>query len=277
MADAARPGRESGIALLVLALFLSGGCARLAQTTSSPAANGSASLAATASPGATPRIVAGGVEEIADPEGVARRSIAAETGTNPGDWKLLKAAVTTVGPYPDAAWSGKFLNAAAEADACVIVLPADRVVDCGALADLQAQAESQLTATAQQLYDDHLATLAGSPAAAAYVSTTFGIYAESLPDTSGIEGKPSPYDRVIVLEVEGYFPASHSCGFIVTACFDTAVELIYHVATDSVLHIAYLHDPASRDIPSPGPSLSERFSDLSLWGTPIPVVIAGQQ
>ena len=107
------------------------------------------------------------------------------------------------------------------------------------------------------------------PAAAAYLTTTYKAYAASLPDTAGIEGSPSPSDVVILVEIEGYFPASHSCGFIMGACYDTGILVAFDQTLDKTLEVTYGDDPWSRDRPSPGPSVSERFALLRRFGTPV--------
>lgn len=129
---------------------------------------------------------------------------------------------------------------------------------------------------AQRLFDDQIGSRPGTVAAAAYVTTTYSIYAESLVDTAGISGTPGPYDRVIVLEAEGIFPAIHSCGFVMSACNDTGFELTYDVATSETINLRYFYDPWSRDLPSPEPSVSERFRDLRQFGTPIRLAVDGQ-
>ena len=107
------------------------------------------------------------------------------------------------------------------------------------------------------------------PAAAAFVTTTYAAYASSLPDTAGIQGAPSPSDVVILVEIEGYFPASHSCFFPMGACYDTGIFVAFDQTLDQTLGVTYEDDPWSRDRPSPGPSVSERFGLLRHLGTPV--------
>jgi len=124
-------------------------------------------------------------------------------------------------------------------------------------------------ARAQSLVDGLLSSRPGQPAAAAFVSTTYASYAASLPDVAGISGRPSPSDPVLVIEVEGFFPATHSCGLILTACFDTGILVAYDLNLRETLGVTYEDDPWSRDRPSPRPSVSERFRELRQWGTPV--------
>jgi len=128
---------------------------------------------------------------------------------------------------------------------------------------------------AQRLFDDQIGSRPGTDAAAAYVTTIYGIYAESLVDTAGISGTPGPYDRVIVLEAEGIFPSTHSCPFSYP-CYDTGFELAYDVATSETINFQYFYDPWSRDLASPEPSVSERFRDLRQFGTPVRLAVDGQ-
>ncbi len=112
-------------------------------------------------------------------------------------------------------------------------------------------------------------TASHPPAAAALVTTTYAAYAASRPDTAGIQGTPSPSDVVLLVEIEGYFPASHSCGFIMGACYDTGIFVAFDQTLDQTLEVTYEDDPWSRDRPSPGPSVSERFALLRHFGTPV--------
>jgi hypothetical protein len=98
--------------------------------------------------------------------------------------------------------------------------------------------------------------------------TTYAAYAASLPDTAGIQGTPSPSDVIILVEIEGYFPASHSCGFMV-ACYDTGVFVAFDQTLDQTLDVTYEDNPWSRDRPSPEASVSERFALLRQFGTPV--------
>lgn len=125
-----------------------------------------------------------------------------------------------------------------------------------------------VTAKAQSIVDS-LTTPSYPPAAAAFVTTTYAVYAASLSDTAGIQGTPSPSDVVILVEIEGYFPASHSCGFILGACYDTGIFVAFDQTLDQTLGMTYEDDPWSRDRPSPGPSVSERFALLRRVGTPV--------
>jgi hypothetical protein len=125
------------------------------------------------------------------------------------------------------------------------------------------------TAKAQSLVDRFLSSRPGQAAAAAFVTTTYGSYAATLPDVAGISGTPSPSDSVLVVELEGFFPATHSCGFIMTACFDTGIMVAYDLNLGDTLDVTYEDDPGSRDRPSPQASVSERFGVLRQWGTPV--------
>jgi len=116
---------------------------------------------------------------------------------------------------------------------------------------------------------DSFTTASHPPAAGAFETTTYAVYAASLPDTAGIQGTPSPSDVVILVEIEGYFPASHSCGFIMVACHDTGISVAFDQTLDQTLGVTYEDDPWSRDRPSPGPSMSERFAHLRHMGTPV--------
>lgn len=125
-----------------------------------------------------------------------------------------------------------------------------------------------VTAKAQSIVDSHTSP-SYPPAAAAFVTTTYTLYAASLPDTAGVQGTPSPSDFVILVEIEGYFPASHSCGFIMGTCYDTGIFVAFDQTLDQTLAVTYEDDPWSRDRPSPGPSVSERFALLRHLGTPV--------
>lgn len=126
----------------------------------------------------------------------------------------------------------------------------------------------RVTAKAQSIVDS-LTSPSYPPAAAAFVTTTYTLYAASLPDTAGIQGTPSPSDVVLLVEIEGYFPASHSCGFIIGACYDTGIFVAFDQTLDQTLAVTYEDDPWSRDRPSAGPSVSERFALLRHLGTPV--------
>jgi hypothetical protein len=107
------------------------------------------------------------------------------------------------------------------------------------------------------------------PAAAAFLTTTYAAYAASRPDTTGMEGTPLPTDVVILVEIEGYFPASHGCGFALVGCHDTGILVAFDQTLDQTLEVTYEDDPWSRDRPSPAPSVSERFAILRSFGTPV--------
>lgn len=133
--------------VMLCVLVAVAGCARFAQSSNSTETDPSSAPTATATAIQSPllAIVAHGVDQIADPEATAMAYIVSQTHTKASDWKLLNKAVTDIGPYPDAAWSGKFYNGATKEDACVIVLADDRVLDCSATNELRDQAEAQLT------------------------------------------------------------------------------------------------------------------------------------
>jgi hypothetical protein len=133
----------------------------------------------------------------------------------------------------------------------------------------QADASADVRAQAQKLLDGLLGTHPGNAAAAAYVTTTYKGYAAT-PDALPIEG-PSPSDPILVVTVEGWFPASHSCGFMVTACFDTGIELVYDIAMDKTIHVSYFYDPNVADDPLATRPLGARFVDLRQWGDPVPL------
>lgn len=115
-----------------------------------------------------------------------------------------------------------------------------------------------------------LTTPSHPAAAAAFVTTTYAVYATSLPETAaGIQAKPSPSDVVILVEIEGYFPASHSCGFMMGTCHDTGIFVAFDQTLGQTLAVSYEDDPWSRDRPSPGPSVSQRFALVHRVGTPV--------
>jgi hypothetical protein len=108
-----------------------------------------------------------------------------------------------------------------------------------------------------------------TPKAAAFVTTTYAAYAGSSPDTVGIEGTPSPSDVVILVEMEGLFDQP-SCMFnAVAGCYDTGIVVAFDQTIDETLEVTYYDDPWSRDRPSPAPSVSERFTYLRHFGTPV--------
>jgi hypothetical protein len=110
--------------------------------------------------------------------------------------------------------------------------------------------------------------------AAAYVTTTSTDYIATLPDTAGFRSLPPGSDVVIVVEIEGWWPAQHSCA-PGSRCFDTGMIVASDVTSGTTLDSATEVDPWSRDLPSPGPTVSERFHVLSHWGTPIPLEVSG--
>jgi hypothetical protein len=101
------------------------------------------------------------------------------------------------------------------------------------------------------------------------VTTTYAAYTASIPDTAGIQGTPSPSDVMLLVEIEGYSPASHSCRFMMVACYDTGIFVAFDQTLDQTLAVTYEDDPWSRDRPSPEPSVSERFALLRHFGTPV--------
>jgi hypothetical protein len=125
-----------------------------------------------------------------------------------------------------------------------------------------------VTAKAHSIVDS-FTTPSHPPAAAAFVTTTYGVYAASLPDTAGVQGTPSPSDVVVLVEIEGYFVKPGSCPFTMVACHDTGIFVAFDQTLDQTLEVTYEDDPWSRDRPSPGPSVSERFALLRQWGTPM--------
>ena len=126
-----------------------------------------------------------------------------------------------------------------------------------------------LTVLAQSMADQLVhAQPGGRPAAAAFVATTYAQWVASQPDTAGIPAGPRPSDTLIVVSVEGFFPSTHSC-YYPSPCFDTGIVHAYDVTLSLDLGISWTQDPWSRDLPSPPPSVSERFKDLSQWGMPI--------
>ena len=112
----------------------------------------------------------------------------------------------------------------------------------------------------------------GAVKAAAYVTTTSTSYITTLPDTAGLSSLPPKTDVVIVVEIEGWWPAQHSC-MLFSKCVDTGVFVAYDVTGGSTLDTTFEDDPWSPDGPSAGPSVSERFVILRHWGTPIPLQV----
>ena len=130
-----------------------------------------------------------------------------------------------------------------------------------------------ISVQAQNVLDKVLGSQPGTPAAAAFITTSWANYAAKAPAAGGIQVQPSPSDTILVVEVEGLFPSTHSCGFVTTACFDTAIEITYNATTGETVDIAYIDDPASPDRPSPAASVSQRFRDLREWGVPVPLQV----
>jgi hypothetical protein len=128
-------------------------------------------------------------------------------------------------------------------------------------------ATDPIAAKAKSIVDS--STRSHPPAAAAFVTTTYAAYAASRPDTAGIQGTPSPSDVVILVEIEGLFPAPGSCAFMMAHCYVTGIFVAFDQTLDQTLEITYEDDPWSRDRPSPGPSVSERFALLRHFGTPV--------
>jgi hypothetical protein len=52
-------------------------------------------------------------------------------------------------------------------------------------------------------------------------------------------------------------------------CYVTGIFLAFDQTLDQTLGVTYEDDPWSRDRPSPGPSVSERFGYLRRFGTPV--------
>jgi hypothetical protein len=152
--------------------------------------------------------------------------------------------------------------------------PAEPTPSASAVVTPTATPEDPLTAAAQQVADRLIGQLAkGSVKAAAYVTTTSTGYIATLPDRAGFKSLPPGNDVVIVVEIEGWWPAQHSC-IPGSRCFDTGMIVASDVSSGTTLDTATEVDPWSRDFPSPGPSLSERFHDLRHWGTPIPLEVS---
>ena len=52
-------------------------------------------------------------------------------------------------------------------------------------------------------------------------------------------------------------------------CTYTGIFVAFDQTLDQTLGVTYEDDPWSRDRPSPGPSVSERFAFLRRFGTPV--------
>jgi hypothetical protein len=126
-----------------------------------------------------------------------------------------------------------------------------------------ATAEVPLTAAAQRVADRLIGQLpTGSVKAAAYVTTTSRGYIATLPDTAGFKSLPPGSDVVIVVQIEGWWPAQHSC-IAGSRCFDTGMIVASDATSGTTLDTAFEVDPWSRDLPSPGPSVSDGSMTLA--------------
>lgn len=131
--------------------------------------------------------------------------------------------------------------------------------------------EDPVAAIAQRIADRIISQqVAGSAAAAAFVTTTYDKYVASRPDTTGISAAPAPTDVVILVVIEGLFPSRHSC-YISDPCVDTGIIQAYDVSIGADLETTWVYDPWSPDLPSPQASVSERFEGLGVWGTVTPL------
>ncbi len=123
-------------------------------------------------------------------------------------------------------------------------------------------------AAAQRLVDRILAAQPhGSPAAAAYVSTTYAAYAGSLPDRAGLPSAPASSDSVLVVEVEGWFPNAHKSAPGASGD-STAIIVSYDETLGTEIGWTYAFAPGSADIPGSHASPRTRFIDLRRLGTP---------
>ena len=134
-------------------------------------------------------------------------------------------------------------------------------------------APSVSTATfAQQLADGLVGGQRnGRAVAAAYVETTFGEYAGSLPDTNGLP-KVGAKDDILVVEVEGWFPGAHPAPPLTSG---TATSLMWAYDLTAGIDIGRYDsfDPASPDQPNASASAGRRFSELRQFGVPTILIV----
>ena len=107
--------------------------------------------------------------------------------------------------------------------------------------------------------------------AAAYVETTFGEYAGSLPDTNGLP-KVGAKDDILVVEVEGWFPGAHPAPPLTSG---TATSLMWAYDLTAGIDIGRYDsfDPASPDQPNASASAGRRFSELRQFGVPTILIV----
>lgn len=141
------------------------------------------------------------------------------------------------------------------------------VTSGGGTADQYASSPSE--SHAQRILVDILAGQPrGAPKAAAYVQTTYAQFAESQPGSAGSPSSHGPTDVVVIVEVEGWFPAAHSAP---AGASGDATEILapYDVTTGVGLPWTFAFNPASPDIPGAPASVSgERFALLSHYAAP---------
>ncbi len=111
----------------------------------------------------------------------------------------------------------------------------------------------------------------GTPTAAAYVETTIRSYAASLPDQAGLPRGIASTNDVLIVEVDGWFPASHR-GPPGADTTSTSIVGACDATLGSSLGWTYVFDPTAPGDHSPLPTASDHsFAQIRQFGAPVPV------